>query len=89
QDALGRGGIWSTDTDTLSAHLGFSPGESWNGMISYYDVEVGSADMTEWDIQMGTTLVDAVDLWFGYGHTNSDDGLPDDDSIWAVVALPF
>ncbi len=89
QDALGRGGVWSTDTDTLSAHLGFSPGESWNGRISYYDIEVGAADMTEWDIQMGTTLVDAVDLWFGYGHSNSDDGLPDDDSIWAVVALPF
>ena len=89
RDALGRGGIWTPDTDTLSAHLGFAPGENWNGMISYYGVEVGAADFTEWDIQFGTTLVDAVDLWFGYAHTASDDGLTDDDALWAVVALPF
>lgn len=88
-------GIWSSDTDTMSAHLNFSPGESWNGKISYWAIENGMADTNELDIQVGTTLVDAVDIWLGYAHTSSDDvgmGMgfaADDDIIWTVIGINF
>jgi hypothetical protein len=89
RDSLG-GGTWTTDTDTISAHLGFAPGENWNGKVSYYDVSTGAIDQTEWDLQVGTTLVDAIDMWFGYAHTSSDDaGGVDDDIIWTTLGIAF
>jgi len=89
RDFLGNG-IWTSDTDTVSAHLDFAPGETWNGKLSYWGIDTGMIDYTEFDLQVGTTLVGAVDLWLGYAHTSSDDaGGPDDDIIWAVVGTAF
>jgi len=89
RDALGRNGIWTSGTDTMSAHLGFSPGEAWNGKISWYSVDTAADSMTEWDVQVGTTLAGAVDLWLGYSDCESDAGLADDSSLWAVIGMNF
>lgn len=87
-------GVWSSDTDTISATLGFAPGENWNGSIAYWAIENGSADTSAWDLQIGTTLAGAIDLWIGYSHTSSDDVAPgaiaaDDDIIWTTLGLAF
>ena len=83
-------GIWTSDTDTMTAQLGFAPGENWNGKISYWAIDNAGADTTEWDLQVGTTLAGAVDLWIGYAHTSSDDaGGVDDDIIWTTIGTAF
>jgi len=88
RDALGDG-VWTSGTDTMSAHVNFSPGESWNGKISWWDIETAGDSMNEWDIQVGTTLADAVDLWIGYSDCESDNGLADDSAVWAVIGMSF
>jgi len=83
-------GVWTSDTDTMTAQLGFAPGENWNGKISYWAIDSMGADTTEWDIQVGTTLAGSVDLWLGYAHTSSDDaGGVDDDIIWTTIGTAF
>lgn len=87
-------GVWSTDTDTLTAQLGFAPGENWNGKIAYWAIENMGADTSAWDLQIGTTIAGAVDLWFGYSHTSSDDlgmggAAADDDIIWTTIGTAF
>lgn len=87
-------GVWSSDTDTMTAQLGFAPGENWNGKLSYWAIENAGADTSAWDVQLGTTLAGAVDLWIGYSHTSSDDtggagAAADDDIIWTTLGLSF
>ncbi len=85
-------GVWTWDTDTLSAHLDFSPSETWNGRISYWDIDnptMALTDLNEWDFQVGTTLAGAVDLWLGWAHTSTDNAPFDDDIIWVTVGLDF
>lgn len=89
RDVLSNG-IWTSDTDTVSAQLGFSPAENWNGKISYWGIDSAGSDTTEWDIQIGTTMIGAVDIWLGYAHTTNDDaGMIDDDIIWTTIGTAF